>query len=217
VDEPALVAAAPDLILTQDTCELCAVSSADLACAVGALVNKDVRILSLSPKTLDDVWGNINLVAIAAGVPDAAQRLTTRLADELAGLRASVAGRPPPRVLFLEWLSPPMVGGHWTPSLIEAAGGVPVSAHPGAPTRAVPWRDLEATDPDVIVLCPCGFPREKTLAELPHLLAGPLGSFRAVQLGRLCIIDGNAYFNRPGPRLVESAKVLAAEIARLPA
>jgi iron complex transport system substrate-binding protein len=213
VDENKLRALRPDLIITQDTCRVCAVSLSDVQTAVCRLVGAPVTILSLSPLTLNDVFGDITRVGRAVGRPAAAHDLVDALRGRLDRLRALTAPVPRPRVLVLEWLDPPMVGGHWTPELIRIAGGEPVLGWSGQPTRASTWPDVAAAAPEVVLLVPCGYPIEKTRAELPRLLDEP--RFRrlpAVASGRLTVLDGNAYFNRPGPRLVDSAELAAATL-----
>ncbi len=207
--EDELARVKPDLIITQDTCDICAVAQSDVEAAVANIVGRETRILSLAPKTLDDVFANISSVGEATNSITAAQTLTENLKKRLRTLKKECAERAPMTVLFLEWLDPPMVGGHWTPTLTETAGGIPILGHKNQPTRAVTWQEIRESDPDCIAVAPCGFPTAQTERELPALLEGPLSSMRATQEGRVFVIDGNAYFNRPGPRLVDSAETLA--------
>jgi iron complex transport system substrate-binding protein len=217
LDQEALRRAAPDLIVTQDTCPVCAVSTADVQAAAFALCGKPVEIITLAPLRLADVWDDIERIGRAAGTIAAATALRARLEEKLAAL----AQRPRavrPRVLMLEWLDPPMVGGHWTPELLEAAGGEALLGHPGEPTRARTWEEIADADPELILCAPCGFPIEQTMRELPRLTAETgFGRVPAVQRGHFQVIDGNAYFNRPGPRLVESAEIAARAIALIAA
>jgi len=211
VDEARLIGLKPNVILTQDTCEVCAVPFAQVERATLGSLPKGAEIMSLSPRTFEDVLADMNRVGARAGVVRHAQTVTAGLATRLDKLRAHVRSFRRPRVLFLEWLDPPMVAGHWTPSLLRAAGGDPIDCHDAAPTRATSWEALASADPDVIIIAPCGFTVDKTLAELqnPHpVLAG----FRAVAERRAYVADGSALFNRPGPRLVDSAEVAAAAL-----
>jgi len=212
VDEARLRELAPDLILTQDTCDVCAVSLETVERTVRERLGAQTRLLALSPSTLEDVLGDIARVGRAAGAEDAAENLLRRLRERLDVLRERVAALERPRVLMLEWLSPPMVAGHWTPELIRCAGGEPVLGHEGSPTRATDWSRIAAARPDVVLIAPCGFRIEQTLRELPALTRNGLAQLEAVQSGRAVILDGNAFFNRPGPRLIESAELAARAI-----
>ncbi len=216
VDEERLKQLAPDLIVTQDTCRVCAVSLADVQRAAAELVGHPAQVVSLAPQTLDEVFAGFVDVATAAGVPERAASVVTGLRARLDTLAARVAGRPRPRVLGLEWLDPPMPAGHWSPELIHRAGGEAVGGYPGQPTRSMTWETVTDLDPEVILVMPCGFTVSQTEQELPVLLARPqIATTRAARDGRVHLIDGNAYFNRPGPRLVDSAELAAALIHSL--
>lgn len=213
IDEALLRALAPDLIVTQDVCEVCAVSFAEVQAATCALLGADVTVCSLSPRTMTDVLADVVRVAEAAGVAERGHALTAALAGRLARLASLTADRPRPTVVFLEWLDPPMVAGHWTPELLRLAGGAPILGHDGAPTGAVEWSTIVDADPEVLILGPCGFPVAQTMAELASLAARPgFWGLRAVRGGRVHVVDGNQYFNRPGPRLVDSAEIAASII-----
>lgn len=208
VDEARLAALAPDIIVTQDLCEVCAVSLDDVRAAVARLAHHQrVEIVSLRPTRLDDVLGDVERVASALARAEAG-------ADVRAGLEAriraiSARARSPdrrPRVVTLEWIDPLMLGGTWMPELVELAGGDPVGVVAGSPAPTVSPAELSALTPDVIVIKPCGFAIERTLTERDvldrHVLTGTSA--------RVFVTDGNAFFNRPGPRLVESLEILAA-------
>lgn len=213
VDEAMLAQVAPDIIITQDTCAVCAVSLADVKRAVASLVGKPVEVLSLAPKRFPEVLDSIRRLGRAVGAQAAATALMGAMRDRLDIVRRRTESLPHPRTLVLEWLDPPMVAGHWTPTLIRTAGGDPVLAREGLPTKATTWEAIAAADPEVVLVVPCGFRVAQTMAELPALYANPLfASLRAVQDGRVVVIDGNAYFNRPGPRLVDSAHLAAVAI-----
>jgi iron complex transport system substrate-binding protein len=209
VDESRLAELAPDLIVTQDLCEVCAVSLDDVESAVARLAHRaDVRILSLRPTQLSHVLADVETVASALGRAEAGQALRRELEAriDVIATRARRA-RHRPRVVSVEWLDPVMLGGTWMPELIALAGGQAVGAAPGAPAPTVAHADLTRLEPEVVVVKPCGFDLARTLRE-PELIAALLGSVGAS--ARVYATDGNAFFNRPGPRLVESLEILAA-------
>jgi iron complex transport system substrate-binding protein len=204
LDEPALAELDPELIVTQAVCEVCAVSYDDVV-AVAARLPSRPRVLSLDPSTMADVIEDVTRLGDAAEAREAAARLRARLEARLAAVRAAVADQPRPRVLALEWLDPPFVGGHWVPEMIEAAGGVDVIGEPGAKSRQVTWAELEGTHPDVLVAMPCGWyvedSREQAIAQRAQIEAlGP---------SRVFAVDAASSFSRPGPRLVEGTELLA--------
>jgi iron complex transport system substrate-binding protein len=201
----------PDIIFTQTQCEVCAVSERDVAQAVAQLIGIQPRIISLAPYRLADVWEDVLRVGATLERADQAQKLVEGYQARLETLRRRAAAMPEhPRVAVLEWLDPPMAGGNWTPELVEYAGGVNLFGEVGAHSPWLAWEDLLAADPDVIILTPCGFALARTLEDVPLLEARPgWSSLRAVQSGRVFAVDGNQYFNRSGPRLVDSAEILA--------
>lgn len=213
IEEDTLRELGPDLIVTQDTCEVCAVSLSAVEEATCRLLGTAARIVSLKPLVLDDVMGDLSRVAEAAGVPEAAVRVRGAMRRRFDELAARTAGLPRPRVLVLEWIDPPMAGGHWTPELIRIAGGEPVLGHHGTPTTATTWAAIAEAEPEVVLIPPCGFEIPQIRRDLPALLADPdFQRLPAVASGRVVLIDGNAYFNRPGPRLVRSAELAALAI-----
>jgi iron complex transport system substrate-binding protein len=204
--------ARPDVIVTQDLCDVCAVSFNDVCAATAALVHQEIRIVNLHPTRLGDIWADIARVPEALGrAVEGAGVVRDLQARSSAITRRSVACAERPHVVSIEWLDPVMLGGMWMPELIERAGGVPLVTRPGdhAPTL---MRDaLLALTPDVVLIKPCGFPLERTMEELSVLRTSlPWEFWRAVKEGRVYVADGNAYFNRPGPRIVESLEILAA-------
>jgi iron complex transport system substrate-binding protein len=216
IDEQRLRDLFPDLIVTQDACAVCAVSLEEVRASVARLFagagQEPPRVLSLQPLDLEDVFEDLSRVAVAAGVTERAGPIVAGLRARLSRLRARTAGLLRTRALVLEWLDPPMPPGHWTPGLLRDAGGEPLLAFDGAPTRPLAWEEIgrAAREAEVILAMPCGFPVEQTLRELPALVARPeLRDCPAVREGRVFAIDGNAYFNRPGPRLVEGAEIAA--------
>jgi iron complex transport system substrate-binding protein len=211
VDAERLRALRPDLILTQDHCEVCAVSARDVEAAVCEWLGGAPRVLSVSPATLREVWGSLLAVAEAAGVAARGRALAERLTERVAtlGERSAALGERP-RLACVEWLDPLMVAGNWMPELVALAGGRSVLAPSGAHSPCISFEELAAADPDAILALPCGFDLARTRAELPRLSEHPgFSSLRAARAGRVYVADGNQYFNRPGPRLVESLEILA--------
>ncbi len=211
IDVARLAALRPDVIVTQNQCDVCAVSYADVQAAAREVLGDAVTIVSLAPHRLADVWHDVERVALALDRVAAGRRVVAGAEERLAALAARVSGRARPLVACIEWLDPLMMAANWTPELVAIAGGVYPFAEPGAESRTAPWDALADAEADVVVLMPCGFPVVQTRRELPALRARPeWRGLRAVANGRAWIVDGNAYFNRPGPRLVESAEILAA-------
>lgn len=200
---------APDVVLTQDLCDVCAVSYTGVSDAVRVL-DGGPTVMSLEPRTLPEVIACLEQVGDALGVPDTAKRVAAELRERLASVAAAVAGRPRPRVVAVEWLDPLWPAGHWVPEQIGLAGGAPLLAQPGEHTKAMEWQAVLDARPDVVLVLPCGFPPDRTESEL-HLLTELPGwaDLPAVRDGRVWILDGPAYFNRPGPRIVRGAEVLA--------
>lgn len=201
----------PDLIITQDQCEVCAVNLADVEVALGDASGVSTRVLSLAPASLADVWQSIVAVGEAIGEPDRAARVTAGLESRLQALSSTVAGgRDRPRVACIEWIEPLMVAGNWVPELVELAGGIDVLGTAGVHSPWIDWSDLAVADPDVVVMMPCGFDIQRTRSELSAVVdQTDWQGLRAVADGRVFLTDGHQFFNRPGPRLVESAEILA--------
>lgn len=210
VDADDLQRLAPDVIVTQDQCEVCAVSLSDVEQAVCSWVGSAPRIVSLRPHTMADVYADIGRVAAALGRPADGEALVARMRERMTAIAAAVAGKPKPSLAYIEWVDPPMSGGHWMPELIEIAGGVNLFGEKGAQSPWIKWEDVAAADPDVVLVGPCGYDIATTERDMRSLDSNALWqSLRAVREGRVYVADGNAYFNRPGPRLVESAEILA--------
>jgi iron complex transport system substrate-binding protein len=210
VDAEALAALTPDVILTQDHCEVCAVSLADVEAAICTWTGGPVQIVSLRPDCLADAYADIRRVAQTLQVPGAGDAFVGRMQERFAAVSARVAGRPRPRVAFIEWVEPLMAGGNWMPDLIEAAGGHNLFGISGRHSGWMQWEELVAADPDAIVVAPCGYDLPRCLEELPLLQAKPgWADLAAVRSRRVYFADGNAYFNRPGPRLADTAELLA--------
>ena len=215
LDTEALASLRPDVVLTQDLCDVCAVSYESVSRTV-RLLDADTRVLSLEPRTLGDVLDCLVTVGELLGVREHAERRRAELRARLDHVRASVAGRERPRVVAVEWLDPLWPAGHWVPEQVTAAGGVPLLASPGEHTRPMTWEAVRAARPDVLLVLPCGFPPERTLREA-ELLTGLPGwaELPAVREGRVWVVDGPSYFNRPGPRVVRGAEVLAHVLHRV--
>ncbi len=204
----------PDVIFTQTQCEVCAVSERDVTEALQQLTGLHPRIVSLSPYRLADVWKDVVRVGKALGRREQAEALVQQYQQRLEQLQqqsATVnAENKKPSIAVLEWLDPLMAAGNWTPELVTYAGGENIFGEVGMHSPWLTWEELHKADPDVIVLAPCGFSLERTHVDVPLLQRHPLWqSLQAVQNGRVYAIDGNYYLNRSGPRLVESAELLA--------
>ncbi|MCI0684744.1 MAG: cobalamin-binding protein [Gemmataceae bacterium] len=204
----------PDVIVTQSHCAVCAVSETDVERALGAWPGTGTgikpRVISLAPQGLDDVWASIEAVADALDVSERGQALVARLRGRIRAIAERAAPLARPTVACLEWLDPLMAGGNWVPELVEAAGGINLFGSAGRHSPWMSWDELETRDPDVIIALPCGFDLERTTAEMCCLTSNPRWpTLRAVRSGNVVATDGNQYFNRPGPRLVESLEILA--------
>jgi iron complex transport system substrate-binding protein len=209
LDADLLEALAPDLIITQELCAVCAVSY-DIVARAAKRLRCDPRVVSLEPSSLGDMLATIRTVGDLTGTPDRAGEVVAALEHRIGALAAHAAGRERPRTLVLEWTDPPMSAGHWTPELVELAGGTPLLAHPGRNSQTLEWETIAAADPDVVLVAPCGFDLATTLRACEALRGNRTwSSLRALQTGRTYAIDGNAFVNRPGPRLVEAAEIFA--------
>jgi iron complex transport system substrate-binding protein len=202
---------APDVIVTQDQCEVCAVSLADVEGALAEWTGVAPQVVSLSPQTLADVWGDIQRVADALGVPERGRALRAELtarASEIGETSAGLGTRP--LVAGIEWIDPLMGAGNWVPELVALAGGRDALGRPGEHSPWIEFDALVRAGADVITVLPCGFDLARTRAELPPLLDQPgWKDLPAVRAGRVFLLEGNQYFNRPGPRLIESLEILA--------
>ena len=208
VDAERLRALRPDVILTQSQCAVCAVTPDDLVEALDAWTGTRPTLVSLAPDDLGDVWGDFARVGAATGREGEAADAVAALRERLAALTPA-AGRP--RVAAIEWTEPLMAAGNWVPELIAAAGGEPLFAQAGQHSPWLQWDALVVADPHVIVAMPCGYQIAQTLGEMGGLTGQPgWADLRAVRAGRVFVADGHHFFNRPGPRLVESAAILAA-------
>ena len=214
IDLQALGEARPDVIVTQDLCDVCAVSLDDVRAAAREVAG-GAEIVSLHPTRLSEILDDLVTVGRALGragqALEARAALEARIADvERRGAEA-VAAHGRPRVLTIEWIDPVMIGGTWMPELVTLAGGAPLVTEPGQHAPTLSRDELALLAPEVVLIKPCGFPIERTLEERDTLVALFDGLvWPALEHGRVWIADGNAYFNRPGPRIVESLEILAA-------
>jgi iron complex transport system substrate-binding protein len=211
VDAEKLKELRPDVIVTQSHCEVCAVSQKDVDQAVCDWLDGQPQVVSLAPNGLADVWTSIRQVAEALDVSErgeeAIQALQRRM-EAIADAARGVAARP--TVACLEWIDPLMAAGNWMPELVEMAGGVNLFGTAGAHAPKLTWDELVTRDPEVIVALPCGWDIAKARQEMAALIQRPeWPQLRAVRDRRVFVTDGNQYFNRPGPRLVESLEILA--------
>jgi iron complex transport system substrate-binding protein len=201
----------PDVILTQAQCAVCAVSEEDVARAVLDWGDATPRVVSLQPNALGDVWRDIREVGRALDADEEGHALADALKRRVGTIAAAAQEQPArPTVACLEWLDPLMAGGNWVPELVELAGGTNLFGVAGKHAPWMSWDELCRRDPDVIIALPCGFDLERTRAEMAHVARHPAWrGLRAVQAERVFVTDGNQFFNRPGPRLVESLEILA--------
>lgn len=208
LDGDALDGAKPDLILTQELCDVCAVSYTEVTEAA-RLLEGDVRVVSLEPRNVDDVLGHVELVGELCGVPGRAEEVTAELRGRLDRLREATSGLERPSVFSCEWLDPIFSAGHWVPEQVETAGGEEVLGPRGEPSREIGWDAAVEASPEALVLMPCGMSIDRTLAELGCLTERPgYSDLPAVRDGRVWAVDGSSFFNRPGPRLVRGAEIL---------
>ncbi len=209
VDLPALQSLAPDLILLQDLCRVCAIDSPTLARDMSQLPSRP-QVISLSAHTLDGVFAEVELVGAATDRSTEAGQLTAALRRRVEQVRSRTGLQTRPSVLALEWLDPFFQGGHWIPEMIALAGGNPVLAHPGQKSVRLTWEQVQNADPDMIVVMPCGYDLPATEAQYREVgFPEEWNALSAVRNGRIYAVDGSAYFSRPGPRLVDGLEILA--------
>lgn len=213
IDLAALQTIQPDLVITQDLCHVCAASPDDLASALGVLGRKP-EVLSLNPRSLGDVWKDIEAIGRAIGRINQARELVAELKRRVSAVARAVSHLSiRPRVACLEWLHPPFVAGHWVPEMVACAGGVDVSGTAAKPSFRLTWEAVLKANPEVIVLMPCGYGLEQAVKEFNKMTL-PKGweSLQAVKDGRVFAVDGSGYFSRPGPRLAGGVEILGSII-----
>ncbi|VWX57219.1 cobalamin-binding protein [Sphingorhabdus sp. 109] len=208
VDTPLLQSLKPDVILTQSQCAVCAVTPNDLEEALASWIGQKPQLISLAPDNLDDVWRDFRSVGEAVGRTGEAEQVIAGLQERLRKL--GEGRKHQPSVAAIEWIEPLMVAGNWVPELIEIAGGQSLFAEAGQHSPWLEWDDLLESDPDKIIFMPCGYQIDQTLAEMPTMVKHPhWAKLTAVKNGEVFLADGHHFFNRPGPRLVESAQIIA--------
>lgn len=209
VDGALLGRLAPDLVLTQAVCDVCAVPTPGVIDEVRTR-GLGARVESLDAHTLADILATIVQVGRAAGVEDRARALVAALTARIADVQAAVEGAVRPRVLAIEWLDPPFLPGHWVPEMIETAGGANLLGEAGSHSDQAAWSSLEGLDPDVLLLMPCGYGLQSSIADANrHAEELALVAPRAIEAGRAYVVDGSAYMNRSGPRVVDGIELLA--------
>ena len=204
LDDARIRAIDPDLILAQDLCQVCAVPSGAVEEALG-VIGCQSEVLSLDPGRLDEVIQCIGAVGAATGTQARAHALMAELRVRVDAVRSRVRGRRRPRVLVLEWPDPPFNAGHWVPDMVEAAGGLPVLATGGDRSRRITWEEITNEVVDITVFMPCGFDLDGAVGQAESFLHRP----EAADLGQIYAVDANAYFSRPGPRVVDGVELLS--------
>lgn len=209
LEHEALAAAKPDLILTQELCDVCAVSYESVT-AAARMMDIGTKVISLEPSSLEDILSNIKTIGALTDTEDHAHQVVTELRARLQAVREAVHGRERLSTVCVEWVDPIYDAGHWVPEQVDWSGGIELVGRRGMPSRVVSWDEVAAADPDVVVMMPCGFGVERSLQEAQALLGKPgWASLRAVPAGRVWAVDGAAYFDRPGPRTVRGVEILA--------
>ena len=209
IDEAQLRTLAPDVILTQGLCDVCA-PSFDSVTVVAARLPGPPRVVNLEPQSVADIFDNIRTCGVELGVPDRATTVLQDLASRIDAVRAAVAGAPQRRCVVLEWIAPLFANGHWGPELTEIAGGIDPVGRKNADAVEISWEAVRDSAPDVLVLACCGYDIPRTLADVPILRELPgFALLPAVQRRAVWAVDGAAFFSRPGPRIVDSLEILA--------
>lgn len=214
LDEEALAATEPDLILTQELCHVCAVSYREVN-EVARRIDADISVVSLEPTSIEGILHTITTVGAMAEVEDAAIDLVEVLRERLGAIEQRVAarrdeGRPPARVVSLEWLDPPFAVGHWVPEQIRRAGGWDLLGSDGERSRQTTWEDVAEVDPELLFLMPCGFHLPETIDEWQATSVPPwIGDLTAARRGSVFALDGSSFFSRPGPRVIDGIELLA--------
>lgn len=211
VDADKLNELKPTHIITQAQCEVCAVSLKDVEEAACQIITSQPQIISLQPDSLADIFDDVRRIAKGLGVVPVGEMMVDQLKGRMDVVAEKARELPnKPRVALVEWIEPMMAGGNWMPELIEMAGGINLFGEAGKHSPWMNWEDLVAADPDIIVVSPCGFDIKRTMEEM-HLISDrqEYAALKAVKSGKVFVADGNQYFNRPGPRVLESLEMLA--------
>ena len=209
IDADVLAAARPEIVVTQDLCVVCAIGGNDVRRAAMQL-DPQPRIVSLEPHTVDDILGCLVTLGEEAGASERAEELVAAYRDRIAATRSATANVHRPRVLCLEWLDPPWIAGHWMPEVVKLAGGDDVLGAAGEPSRRATWDEIEAAQPEVAILMPCGFGVDRALEEIHVLDTIPhFGRLPAVQNDHIYVVDASGYYSRSGPRVVDGIELMA--------
>jgi len=206
LDLELLTSLKPDFIITQDLCDVCAVSFEQVEQACQEVLDKNIRIISLKPKMLGDIWNDVQNVADQLSVTEKGREFHEEMESRIKALQTRRRDGTSPKVLTIEWIDPIYIGGMWLPEMITIIGGQTCIAESGQPAPVVNREDLERIEPDVVIIKPCGYKLEQTLKEL-ELLKKQLPDWK--KSPRIYLVDGNSYFNRPGPRILDSLEILA--------
>lgn len=206
LDLELLTSLKPDFIITQDLCDVCAVSFKQVEQACQEVLDKNTRIISLKPKMLGDIWDDVQNVANQLSVNEKGREFHEEKESRIKAIQTRRRDATAPKVLTIEWIDPIYIGGMWLPEMITIVGGQVCIAESGQPAPVVNREDLEKIEPDVVVIKPCGYKLEQTLKEL-ELLKKQLPDWE--KSPRIYLVDGNSYFNRPGPRILDSLEILA--------
>ena len=210
IDLRALRTLRPDLLITQDLCEVCALPGTDVDAAIDTLPSRP-KVLRLHPHTLSDILADIDAVGAATGREAEASTLVAHLRTRIARVASALRGRPRPRVVCLEWLDPPFCGGHWMPEVVRLAGGRELIGRAGRPSFRIEWTQIAAARPDVVALVLCGFDVARTQREAEGLTSrAEWRALPAVRAGRVYATDASSYFSRSGPRIVDGLEIMAA-------
>ena len=211
VDASLLKSLSPDIIVTQAQCEACAVSLDQVQDIVSNWTLNQTEIISLEPNTLNEVWLDFDIIAKTLDASESYSILKSEINERFKLLKNKLHGtEQKPTVLCIEWIEPIMVAANWVPELVGFAGGRNVMSVSGTDSKFCSWDEIKKTNPDIIIMMPCGFGIKRTLEDL-HFLQNikEWEELKAVKENKVFVVDGNNYFNRPGPRLVDSAEILA--------
>ena len=211
IDKALIKGLEPDLIITHSQCGVGAVSLDDVEKAVRGFTGKPVKVIALHSESLEDIFDDIKAISAVLDVTEAGTQLVEELQDRANLIRHKLKYIwDKPSVACIEWLDPVLIAGNWIPGLVEIAGGAPVLAEKGKPSHYFTREDILLQNPDILIIMPCGFTIERTLGELQLLLNNTgFNQLKAVKNNKIYIADGNKYFNRPGPRIVDSLEILA--------
>ncbi len=209
LDEKLLSELSPDLILTQELCDVCAVSY-KIVQKAARIYAADATVVSLEPNTIEDIFGNILTIGELTGTKDKAHELVESLKQRIAAVRSKTESAARPKVFMLEWLEPPFAPGHWVPEQVEAAGGICLLGEPGKPSVTINYQQIHDARPDVIVLVPCGYYTADILRQLDStIFPSNWRDIPAVMNNNVWALDATSYFSRPAPRVVDGIEILA--------